>query len=239
MGQFDLYFYTEPSQTGSRRIAIVPRQVTNPGEIATITVLNKVSFEHRTIMNSVVLQSNATVAAGTLSQVEVGKYDVIAITSYQPGVSFPQATPVRSAICMLPTAPTEAPPGQAQDNVGLAPVTFCDGTMGQFDLYYYADPSQAGSRKITIIPRSLDLAGDVATVTVVNKVTFEYKSMVNSITLQSNAKFGVGTLSHGEVAKYNVIAITSYQPGVNFLTANPARSAICMLPADPTVAPSE
>lgn len=111
-------------------------------------------------------------------------------------------------------------------NYGL---NYCDGTMGQFDVYTIRDGA-AGSYRVSIFPVALSAPGDVVTVTVVNQSTLAYKELVQQVVVNVDQEITAGYLTEAELQTYDVIAITSYAPGVDFLSANPEKDAICGLP---------
>lgn len=107
---------------------------------------------------------------------------------------------------------------------------YCDGTMGQIDVYVKVRSGDPNRFDLILVPYQLSAAGDIAAVTVVEKGTMQYKEMLTQVVLNPNAQILAGTLSKAELDQYDVLAITSYTPGVNFLQANPAKSAVCTLP---------
>lgn len=112
-------------------------------------------------------------------------------------------------------------------NYGL---NYCDGTMGQIDVYTVAVQGQPGTYKIILIPVALDQQGDVVSVTVVNQTTLSYKQIVEQVVLYNDQQVNAGYISEDELNTYDLIAITTFTPGVDFLAANPAKDAICGLP---------
>ncbi len=109
-------------------------------------------------------------------------------------------------------------------------VNYCDGTLGQIDVYTVASGSQAGTFQVVLIPISLTAPGDVVTVTAVNQGTLAYKTLLQEVALNVNQEITAGYLTESELQNYDMIAITSYIGGVDFLSANPAKDAICGLP---------
>lgn len=106
----------------------------------------------------------------------------------------------------------------------------CVGTMGELDVYTVPSKADPTRYEVFVIPIKLTAAGDVATATVVNQQSLAYKELVNQVVLFDQQEIFLGYLSKGELSTYDVIGITSYQAGVSFLQANPARSAFCSLP---------
>ncbi|MBY0370794.1 hypothetical protein K2X33_08910 [bacterium] len=115
----------------------------------------------------------------------------------------------------------------SSSNYGL---NYCDGTMGQFDVYTVAVPNQPGTYKVVVDPISLSAAGDVVSITVVNQTSLAYKELVQQVVVYVNQRITAGYISEAELQNYNLIAITTYMPGVDFLGAQPAKDAICGLP---------
>jgi hypothetical protein len=112
-------------------------------------------------------------------------------------------------------------------NYGLS---FCDGTMGQIDVYTILVPGQPGNNKIVIIPASLSAPGDIVTITVASQSTKLYKTLLSEVALEVDQQVVAGYLTDAELQQYDEIAITSYTPGVDFLSSNPAKDSICSLP---------
>jgi len=109
-------------------------------------------------------------------------------------------------------------------------INYCDGTMGEFDIYTAAVAGQAGTYKVVVIPVSLSAAGDVVSITVVNQSSLAYKEMVQQVVVYVDQEITAGFLTEAELQTYDLIAITSYTPGTDFLSANPEKDAICGLP---------
>lgn len=107
---------------------------------------------------------------------------------------------------------------------------YCDGTMGQIDVYVKVRSGDNTRFDLVLVPYTVAAPGDIVSVTVVQKATYQYKEMVSQVVLNPSQQVLAGTLTKGELDTYDVLAITSYQPGVNFLQANPAKSAVCTLP---------
>lgn len=103
-------------------------------------------------------------------------------------------------------------------------------TMGSFDVYTIASTTQAGMFQVVVIPISLTLPGDVATITVIDQATMLYKTLLPEVALTANQEISAGFLTQAELNKYDLISITSYVPGVDFLQANPEKDTICGLP---------
>lgn len=118
-------------------------------------------------------------------------------------------------------------PYGANSNYGI---NFCDGSIGEIDVYTVAVTGQPGVVKVVIIPASLAMPGEAATITVVNGSTLDYKTLLTQVSLQVDSQIVAGYLSQQELQMYDRIAITSYTPGVDFRNSSPARDAICGLP---------
>jgi len=112
-------------------------------------------------------------------------------------------------------------------NYGLS---FCDGTMGQIDVYTVLVPGQPGNNKVVVIPAALSAPGDIVTITVASQATKLYKTLLAEVALEVDQQVVAGYLTDAELQQYDIIAITTYTPGVDFLSSNPAKDAICSLP---------
>jgi hypothetical protein len=100
LGSFDVYVYPTAS-SGVYQVSVIPVSLDAPGDIVSITVANQ-SLQYRELQTQVVLNNDMEILAGTLTDTELEAYDIIAITPYQPGVTFLEATPEKDAVCRLP-----------------------------------------------------------------------------------------------------------------------------------------
>ncbi len=107
--------------------------------------------------------------------------------------------------------------------------TQCDGTMGAFDAYVIPSKFDVTKYEVSIVPIQLDVAGDIATITVAN-TSLMYKTMQTEIVLNNNSPIFAGYLDSSEVETYDTLAILPYEPGVPFLEADPEKATICTLP---------
>lgn len=101
LGNFDVYVIRSKGNPGLYEIAIIPASLDQPGDIVNITVANQ-NLAYKEMQTQVVVDVEGEIFAGYLTESELETYDRIAITPYQPGVSFLEATPEKDAICELP-----------------------------------------------------------------------------------------------------------------------------------------
>lgn len=101
LGSFDVYVIQSDAQPDLYELRIVPYQLTAPGDIVAVTVANQ-SLAYKEIVPQVVLFTDQEIFAGYLTETELLTYDILAITPYQPGVTFLEASPESDAICTLP-----------------------------------------------------------------------------------------------------------------------------------------
>lgn len=102
-GSFDVYVIPSKGSPGMFELSIIPVQVT-AGDIAKIVVLNQ-NLSYKPMISQVVLQSEAEIFAGYLSEAEVNSYDTLAIIPWDPNQE--NVTPIeqnndRDALCALP-----------------------------------------------------------------------------------------------------------------------------------------
>lgn len=119
---------------------------------------------------------------------------------------------------------------RARQNMAYGINNECTGTMGDIDVYTIPVQGQIGYYKIVIIPVTLSAPGDVATITAVNQSTLAYKTLSPEVVLNVDQEITAGFLSETELASFDLIAITSFVGGIDFLSANPAKDAICWMP---------
>lgn len=100
IGSFDVYVYKTAS-TGIYQVSVIPVSLDSPGDIVSITVANQ-GLAYKELQTQVVLFQDREILAGTLTDTELETYEMLAITPYQPGVSFLEATPEKDAVCYLP-----------------------------------------------------------------------------------------------------------------------------------------
>ena len=106
---------------------------------------------------------------------------------------------------------------------------FCDGTIGSFDVYVIKNRQDPNLFDISIIPVALNAPGDIVSITVANQ-NLAYRELVTQVVLFNDTEIRAGTLSTSELAQFDILAITPYQPGVTFLEVNSAQDALCDLP---------
>lgn len=103
MGQIWVYTVSTPNHAGTYQIIVEPYSLAAPGDVATVTAVNRSTLAYKTILQEVVLNNGQQVTTGFLNQSELMNYDLIAITSYVPaGVDFLAANPAKDTICARP-----------------------------------------------------------------------------------------------------------------------------------------
>ncbi len=110
---------------------------------------------------------------------------------------------------------------------------YCDGTMGNFDVYVIPSASNSGLFEVSIIPVQVAQEGDIVKVNVLNQ-GLPYKELVSQVVLQTDQEIFAGFLTEQEINTYDTIAITPYDPNqalqTDFPYQNNEKDAICSLP---------
>jgi len=110
---------------------------------------------------------------------------------------------------------------------------YCDGTMGNFDVYVIPSTSNPGLYELSIIPIQVATEGEIVKVNVLNS-GLPYKEMVSQVVLQTEQEIFAGFLSESELQNYDTLAITPYDPSqainTDFPYQNNNDDAICSLP---------
>lgn len=106
----------------------------------------------------------------------------------------------------------------------------CNGTIGIVNVKVQVRLGDPSRYDVILSPTWVGLANQLATVTVVQKSTYQYKELARQITLSSYSNITAGVLTIEELDRFDTLAITSYQAGTSFFQANPEKSAICTLP---------
>lgn len=101
LGSFDVYVIQSDAQPGLYEVSVIPVALNAPGDIVSITVANQ-QLAYKEVVPQVVLFAEQEIFAGYLTETELLTYDILAITPYQPGVTFLEATPESDALCTLP-----------------------------------------------------------------------------------------------------------------------------------------
>ncbi len=111
---------------------------------------------------------------------------------------------------------------------------FCQGSIGTFAIYVW-ETRTPGIYQVSIIPKTLDDASDIVSITVA-KQNLQYRELQSQVVLNIDNEIFVGTLTDSELENYEMLAITPFQPGVTFLQATPEKDALCRLPLPGDVA---
>lgn len=98
MGDFDIYVYPSEKTGGMYDVYVVPYQLSEAGDIASITVANS-SGAYKQLIPQVVLQPNQQIYCGQLTESEIDYYDLIDITSFDPTTNYAQANPEKYTTC--------------------------------------------------------------------------------------------------------------------------------------------
>lgn len=110
---------------------------------------------------------------------------------------------------------------------------YCDGTMGNFDVYVIPSTSNPGLYEVSIIPIQVASEGQVIKVNVLNQ-GLPYKELVSKVTLITESEIFAGFLTESELNNYDTLAITPYDPNqelqADFTQQNNETDAICSLP---------
>lgn len=98
MGDFDIYVYPSEKATGMYDVYVIPYQLSEAGDIASITVANSSGY-YKQLVQQVVLQPQQTIYAGQLTESEIEAYDLIDITSFIANTNYAQANPEKYTTC--------------------------------------------------------------------------------------------------------------------------------------------
>lgn len=112
IGQFDAYLIRSKTNPGLIQLSVIPVTLTNPGDIVSINVANS-QLAYKEMVNQVVLFTDKEINAGFLTEQELQTYDRLAVTPFQPGVSFLEVQADRDAVCNVPLLGTTAVPTQS------------------------------------------------------------------------------------------------------------------------------
>lgn len=111
MGTFEINVYPT-AKKDLYELHITPVTLAEPTDIAQINIANP-SVSYRTQVPQVVLNNDQSIFAGFLTGQDLERFDIVAITPFEPGVSFPEQNTDREAFCELPLPPdkieTKAP----------------------------------------------------------------------------------------------------------------------------------
>jgi hypothetical protein len=92
----DADVYLDVGPGGTYSLTIIPISVTNPGDVATITIANN-NLGYETLMSQVNLIPNQQISAGDLET-----FNLLAITQYQPNTDFFSGNATDDTVCNLP-----------------------------------------------------------------------------------------------------------------------------------------
>jgi hypothetical protein len=99
LGSFDVYLIAQ--NTGDFQLAIIPVSPSNPGDIVTVNVVDQQSMSYRTLEEQVVINADQEIDF-PITAADAQNYDTLALTLFQPGVSFPDVQSQEDAFCYLP-----------------------------------------------------------------------------------------------------------------------------------------
>lgn len=101
LGYFEVYVINSPTQPGTYQLSVIPVSVSQPGDIVTVTVANR-SNAYQEKVSQVVLVPNQEIAAGYLTQSDLSTFKTVAITPFQAGANFLDASTPYDTYCSLP-----------------------------------------------------------------------------------------------------------------------------------------
>jgi hypothetical protein len=107
-------------------------------------------------------------------------------------------------------------------------------SLGQIDVYTRKIVGQQNRYELIVVPIQLAQPGDVVDIHVVNKASFQFLPMIQGTSLDNNQPLVAGTLTQADIDNFDVVTITYYQPGLDFLSilrgTNPQKANVCTLP---------
>ncbi len=107
--------------------------------------------------------------------------------------------------------------------------TFCQGTLGTFDVYVIPSKADPTLYELSIIPVQLDAPGDIVQVSVASQ-SLSYRQMLPQVVVQEGEEIFGGNLTDNDLNTFNMLAITPFDPSNNFLQSNSEKETICNLP---------
>jgi hypothetical protein len=102
LGSFDVYLLlNSQGGGGTYQIAIIPVSMNSPGDIISVTITNS-SLAYKQLVEQVVATPDQEIDAGAITAADLQNYNILALTPFQPGVSFPDAQNSSDALCYIP-----------------------------------------------------------------------------------------------------------------------------------------
>ena len=102
IGDFDVWVVRSSAQAGMYQLIVIPVALSQPGDIASITIASSSSGEFRQVVNQVVLNNQSEVQAGNLTEYDLNLYDKLAITLYDGVNDFTNTSSEVDAVCDIP-----------------------------------------------------------------------------------------------------------------------------------------
>jgi len=105
---------------------------------------------------------------------------------------------------------------------------YCDGELGQFDVYVIPVNGNPGRYELSIIPVQVR-AGDIVRIAIANS-SLAYREMVSQVVVNPDVEIQAGFVNFSDFQFYDILAIRPAEPGTNFLDGSSNVDAICELP---------
>jgi len=105
--------------------------------------------------------------------------------------------------------------------------TYCDGTLGSFDVYVVRHPQDYTLFELYVIPVEVADNGP-SSVTIANQ-TPAYRTLINQVTFNPGDQLFVGYITEDDLLTYDILALTQFD-GQDFLNSTSELDAICTLP---------
>lgn len=103
LGVFDVYLTPSKADPTLFELSIVPAQVTNPGDIISVTAANSQTLSYRPLVTQATADDNVEIFGGDLTENDLQVFNEIAITSFvDGGTNFLAANSAADAICAIP-----------------------------------------------------------------------------------------------------------------------------------------
>ena len=107
---------------------------------------------------------------------------------------------------------------------------YCDGTLGNFDVYVARSRQDPSLYELVIVPVQLADPGDIARINIANRNP-SYREVVHEVVLNPEEQIFAGYLTEEDLQTYDILAITPFDgSGQTFLEQQTDKEAICNLP---------
>src|SRR5688572_30234338 len=91
---------------------------------------------------------------------------------------------------------------------------YCDGSLGQFDIYVIPVNNQPGIYQVSVIPYQV-IPGDIVRIAIANS-SLSYRELVNQTVVNPNVEIQAGYITDSDLQFYDILAIRPAEPGTNF-----------------------